>query len=39
MIQNKLRESGFDILCDGLNEFPTNSIEFHKLLIGKNNNA
>ena len=37
MIQNKLRESGFEILCDGLNKFPTNSIEFHKLLIGNNN--
>ena len=39
MIQNKLREVGFEILCDGLNDFPTNSIELHKLLIGKNNNA
>ena len=39
MIQYKLRESGFEIRCDGLNTFPTNSIEFHKLLIGKNNNA
>lgn len=39
MIQNKLREAGFEILCDGLNKFPTNAIEFHKLLMGKNNNA
>ena len=39
MMQNKLREVGFDVLCDGLDDFPTNSIELHKLLIGKNNNA
>lgn len=39
MIQNKLREVGFDILCDGLNDFPTTSVELHKLLIGKNNHA
>lgn len=32
MIQKKLRDCGFEIRCDGLNIFPTNSLDLYKLL-------
>jgi hypothetical protein len=32
IIQQRLRAAGFEIKCDGLNQFPTNSINLHKLL-------
>lgn len=32
MIQKKLRDKGFEIRCDGLNTFPTNSIDLYNLL-------
>lgn len=32
IIQKKLRDSGFEIRCDGLNIFPTNSIDLYNLL-------
>ena len=32
MIQNKLRTHGFEIRCNNLNVFPTNSIDLYNLL-------
>ena len=32
LIQKKLRDQGYEIKCDGLEEFPTDSMELHKLL-------
>lgn len=32
IIQKKLRDNGFEIKCDGLNIFPTNSIDLYNLL-------
>lgn len=32
IIQQRLREKGFEIKCDGLNTFPTNSISLYNLL-------
>lgn len=32
IIQKRLREKGFDIRCDGLNTFPTDSISLYNLL-------
>jgi hypothetical protein len=32
LVQQKLRSEGFDIRCDGLNIFPTNSLDLYKLL-------
>jgi hypothetical protein len=32
IIQKKLRDNGHEIRCDGLNTFPTSSIELYKLL-------
>jgi hypothetical protein len=32
IIQNQLRQHGYELKCNDLNEFPTNSLELHKLL-------
>jgi len=32
IVQQRLRQKGFEIKCDGLNIFPTNAAELHKLL-------
>jgi hypothetical protein len=32
IIQQKLRQQGYEIQCNGLNKFPTNSLELHALL-------
>lgn len=32
IVQQKLREQGYEIKCDGLNTFPTNSLDLHQLL-------
>lgn len=32
IVQQKLRQQGFEIQCDGLNIFPTDSLELHTLL-------
>jgi hypothetical protein len=33
ILQQRLRSNGFEIRCDGLNDLPTNSVEFFKFLI------
>ena len=33
IIQQRLRKAGYEIRCDGLNELPTNSVEFNNFLI------
>lgn len=32
IVQHRLREQGYEIRCDGLNQFPTNSTTLHNLL-------
>jgi len=32
IIQQKLRQHGYELKCDGLNEFPTNALDLHALL-------
>lgn len=32
IVQHRLREQGYEIRCDGLNQFPTDSITLHNLL-------
>lgn len=32
IVQQKLRQQGYELKCNGLNEFPTNSLELHALL-------
>lgn len=34
-IQQKLREQGYEIKCNGLDNFPTSSFEMHKLIYDK----
>lgn len=33
IIQQKLRNKGYELACDGLNLFPTNTVELHNMLI------
>jgi hypothetical protein len=33
IIQQRLRSNGYEIMCDGLNEFPTSSCHLYKMLI------
>lgn len=32
IVQQRLRQQGFEIKCNGLNQFPTNSLDLHALL-------
>lgn len=33
IIQQKLRNNGYELACDGLNSFPTSTVELHNMLI------